>query len=105
MTAAKSDFAIGLGVIALSAGAVVYFLTREDSCLEKAQAFVSAAPPVTAKVGPVISANTSSWLTGQAASRAGERAFYFLVKGERGTANAVVSADKATCTCRLESVN
>ena len=101
----KSDFAIGLGVVALSAGAIAWFLLQDDPCLDKAQAFVATQPAVTARVGEVRSARTSSWLTGQAAARAGERAFYFLVKGARGTANAVVTADKASCTCRLVSLN
>ncbi len=85
--------------------AFAWFFTRSDDCLDKARAFVSTAPSVTAKTGTVRSAGTSSWLSGQAAARAGERSFYFLVKGERGTANAIVSADRAGCTCRLESVN
>lgn len=103
-SATFSDFSIGLVVIALSAGTIVYFLTRSDDCLDKARAFVSTAPAVTAKAGRVISASTSEWLSGQARARAGERSFYFLVKGERGTANAVVSADRKTCTCRVTSV-
>lgn len=100
-----SDFAIGAIVIALAIATVAYFLIRSDDCLDKAREFVSAAPAVTAKAGKVISAGTSSWLSGQAAATAGERSFYFLVKGERATANAIVSADRATCTCRLESIN
>lgn len=70
-----------------------------------ARDFVRTAPAVTAKAGKVVSVGTSSWLGGQAAARAGERSFYLLVKGERGTANAVVSADRASCTCRIESIN
>ena len=105
MSTASSDIAIGAVVIALAIGAVAYFLTRSDECLEKARAFVTTSPAVTAKTGRVTSAGTSSWLSGQAASKNGERSFYFLVKGERGTANAVVSADRAGCTCKLESVN
>ena len=104
-SARLSDFGIGLVVIALSAGTIVYFLTRTDECLERARAFVSSAPAVTAKAGRVISASTSEWLSGQAAARTGERAFYFLVKGENATANAIVRADRKTCTCRLESLN
>ena len=101
----KGDFAIGAGVVALSAGAIAYFLLQDDPCLDKAEAFVRNVPAVTARVGEVRSARTSSWLSGQAAAGAGERAFYFLVKGARGTANAVVTADKASCTCRLVSLN
>lgn len=100
-----SNFAIGAIVITLTIATVAYFLTRRDACLEKARAFVSTAPAVTAKAGKVISVGTSSWLSGQAAAKAGGRSFYFLVKGERATANAIVSADRATCTCRLESIN
>lgn len=62
------------------------------------------APAITALVGKVTSAGSSSWLSGQAESKPGERTFYFLLKGERGTANAIVSADRATCTCRVASV-
>lgn len=105
MSAKISDFAIGAVVITLAIGTLAYFLLRGDACLDKARAFVSTAPAVTAKVGPVKSASTSSWLSGQATARKGERAFYFLVKGEHSTASAIVSADRATCTCRLESVN
>lgn len=104
-TPRKSDFLLGLAVIALAAATLLWYLTRSDACLEKASAFVKTAPQVSGKVGSVISANTSEWLSGQAATRAGERSFYFLVKGERGTANAVVNADQASCTCRIESVN
>lgn len=100
-----SDLAIGAIVITLAIASVAYFLMRKDDCLEKARDFVSTAPAVTAKAGKVISVGTSSWLSGQAAAKAGERSFYFLVKGERATANAVVSADRATCVCRLESIN
>ena len=100
-----SDLAIGAIAITLCLATFAYFLMRGDDCLDKARAFVSTAPAVTAKAGTVISAGTSSWLGGQAAAKAGERSFYFLVKGEQATANAIVSADRATCTCRMESVN
>ena len=100
-----SDLAIGAIVITLAIASVAYFLMRKDDCLEKARDFVGTAPAVTAKAGKVISVGTSSWLSGQAAAHAGERSFYFLVKGERATANAIVSADRATCVCRLESIN
>ncbi len=100
-----SDIAIGTIVIALVIATVAYLLMRGDDCLDKARAFVSTAPAVTAKAGKVISVGTSSWLSGQTAARAGERSFYFLIKGERGTANAIVSADQASCTCRIESIN
>ncbi|QYF94947.1 hypothetical protein KY495_07185 [Massilia sp. PAMC28688] len=104
MNARISDFAIGAVVIAMAVGALAWFLTRDDSCLDKARALVQSAPAVTARTGKVVSAGTSSWLSGQTA-RPGERSFYFLVKGERGTARAVVSADRAQCICRLESVH
>ncbi len=100
-----NDFTAGAIVITLVIGTVAYFVLRGDDCLDKARDFVRTAPAVTAKAGKVISVGTSSWLGGQAAARAGERSFYLLVKGERGTANAVVSADRASCTCRLESIN
>ena len=100
-----SDFAIGAIATTLAIAIVAYFLMRGDDCLDKARDFVSTAPSVTVKAGKVISIGTSSWLSGQAAARAGERSFYFLVKGERATANAIVSADRATCICRLESIN
>ena len=100
-----SDFTIGAVVITLVISTIVYFVMRTDDCLEKARAFASTAPAVTAKTGRVLSAGTSSWLSGQAAARPGQRSFYFLLKGERASANAVVSADRASCTCRLESVN
>lgn len=99
-----SDFAIGALVLAAALGAAAYFLTRSDDCLDKAREFVSSAPAITAKVGKVVSAGTSSWLSGQTVARAGERTFLFLVKGEQGTVNAMVSADRASCTCRLESL-
>ena len=105
MSTKISDTAIGVIVITLTIATVGYFLTRGDDCLDKARAFVSTAPAVTGKAGKVISAGTSTWLSGQAAAKVGERSYYFLVKGERGTANAIVSADRATCTCRMESVN
>jgi hypothetical protein len=100
-----SDFAIGAIAITLAIATVAYSFMRGDDCLDKARDFVSTPPSVTAKAGKVISVGTSSWLSGQAAARAGERSFYFLIKGERATANAIVSADRATCTCRLESIN
>ncbi len=105
MTTKISDFAIGAVGITLTIATVAYLLMRGDDCLDKARSFVSTAPAVTGKAGKVTSVGTSSWLSGQAAAKAGERSFYFLVKGERATANAIVSADRATCTCRLESVN
>ena len=105
MNSKISDVAIGAVVIAAVLATVAYFLLRDDECLEKARAFVRTAPAVTAKAGQVTSVGTSSWLGGQTAARAGQRSFYFLVKGERATANAIVSADGATCTCRIESVN
>jgi hypothetical protein len=104
MISRMSDLAVGAIVITLAIATVTYFLGREDDCLEKARAFVNIAPAVTAKTGKVISVGTSSWLSGQAATKGGERSFYFLVKGGRATANAIVSADLATCTCRLESI-
>lgn len=104
-TPKHGDFALGLAVVALAGGALAWYLTRSDACLEKAEAFVRSAPAVTAAVGRVTSAGTSGWLSGQAASRAGERSFYFLVKGEKGTANAIVGADEASCTCSVVSVN
>ena len=100
-----SNFAIGAIVITLAIATVAYFLMRQDACLDKARDFVRTAPAVTGKAGKVISIGTSSWLSGQAAARAGGRSFFFLIKGERATANAIVSADRATCTCRLESIN
>lgn len=105
MNTSISDATAGAIVIIVAVGTVAYFLLRGDDCLDKARAFVRTAPAVTAKAGKVISVGTSSWLGGQASAKAGERAFYLLVKGERGTANAVVSADRASCTCRLESIN
>jgi hypothetical protein len=105
MNSRKSDLAVGAIVIALTVATITYFLMRRDDCLEKARGFVNTAPAVNAKTGKVISVGTSSWLSGQAATKGGERSFYFLVKGERGTANAIVSTDLATCTCRLESLN
>jgi len=105
MNIKMSNFAIGVIVITLAISTVAYFLMRRDACLDKARDFVSTAPEVTAKAGKVVSVGTSSWLGGQAAAKAGGRSFYFLVKGERATANAVVSADRATCACRLESIN
>ena len=98
------NFAIGAVVVTFVITAVAYSLTRRDDCLDKARAFVSNAPSITDKTGKVTSVGTSPWLSGQAASRVGERTFYFLLKGERATANAIVSADRATCTCRLESI-
>ncbi len=100
-----SDFVIGAFVITIAIGTVAYFLMRGDDCLEKARAFVRTAPGVTARAGKPISVGTSSWLSGQAAAKDGERVFYFLIKGDRATTNAIVSADRTTCTCRLESVN
>lgn len=100
-----SDIAIGAIVITLVISTVAYFLMRADDCLEQARDFVGTAPSVTAKAGKIMSVGTSSWLSGQTAAKAGQRSFYFLVKGERGSANAIVSADRATCTCRLESIN
>lgn len=101
----SSDFALGLAVLALAGAALAWFLTRGDACLDKAEAFVRSAPAVTDRVGRVSSANTSAWLSGQAGTRAGERSFYFLVKGDKGTANAIVQADEASCTCRVVAVN
>ena len=100
-----SDMAIGAIVFTAAIISVAYFLMRGDDCLDKARDFVSTAPAVNAKVGKTISVGTSSWLSGQTVAKAGERSFYFLIKGERTTANAVVSADRANCTCRLESIN
>ena len=100
-----SDFAIGGIVITLTIAALAYLLLRSDDCADKARNFVSTVPEVTAKAGKVISIGTSSWLSGQTAAKVGERSFYFLIKGERATANAIVSADRTTCTCRLESIN
>ena len=105
MTTKISDIAIGAIVITLAIATVAYFLMRGDDCLDKARDFVRTAPSVTAKAGKIIAVGTSSWLSGQTAAKAGERSFYFLIKGERATANAIVSADRATCTCRLESIN
>lgn len=99
-----SDVAIGAMVIATAVATVAYFLLRGDDCLDKARNFVATAPAVTAKAGKILSVGTSSWLSGQTAAKSGERSFYFLVKGERATANAIVSADRATCSCRLDSV-
>ena len=100
-----SDIAIGAIVMTLVVATVTYLLVRSDDCEDKARDFVSTAPSVTAKAGKVVSVGTSSWLSGQTAAKAGQRSFYFLIKGERATANAIVSADRATCTCRLESIN
>lgn len=97
-----SDIAIGAIVISALISAVAYFLMRGDDCLDKARDFVSTAPAVTAKAGKILSVGTSSWLSGQTVAKAGQRSFYFLVKGERDSVNAMVSADRATCTCRLE---
>ena len=105
MTTKISDFAIGAMVVTLAIATVAYFLLRGDACQDKARDFVSTAPSVVDKAGKIISVGTSSWLSGQTAAKAGERSFYFLIKGERATANAIVSADRATCTCRLESIN
>jgi hypothetical protein len=99
------DFAIGAIVIAAVFASVAYYFTRRDDCLDKARKFVSTQAAITAKVGKVTSVGTSSWLSGQAASKRGERTFYFLLKGERAATSVVVSADVATCTCRLESMN
>ena len=98
------NFAIGAVVITFVIATMAYSLTRRDDCLDKARDFVSTAPSITDKIGRVTSVGTSSWLSGQAASRIGERTFYFLLKGEQSTANAIVNADRATCTCRLESI-
>ena len=100
-----TDFAIGAIVIALVIAAAVYLVKRVDDCRDKATNFVRTAPAVTAKAGKVISAGTSSWLSGQSAARTGERSYYFIIKGERAKLDAIVSADRATCTCRLESIN
>jgi hypothetical protein len=100
-----SDSVIGAIVLTLAIATVAYFLTRRDVCLDKARNFVMTAPSVTARAGKIISVGTSSWLSGQAAAKAGERSFYFLIKGEQASANANVSADRATCTCRLESIH
>lgn len=100
-----SDVATGAVVITLAISTVVYFLMRGDDCQDKARDFVSSAPSVTAKAGKIMSVGTSSWLSGQTAAKDGQRSFYFLVKGERASANVIVSADRATCTCRLESVH
>lgn len=105
MNSKISDSAIGAMVIGLVIAIVAYSLMRSDDCLDKARDFVSTAPAVTAKAGKIMSVGTSSWLSGQTAAKAGQRSFYFLVKGERASANAIVSADRANCTCRLESVN
>ena len=105
MNSRISDLAVGAIVIALTIATVTYFLTRRDDCLENARGFVNTAPAVNAKTGKVISVGTSSWLSGQAATKGGERSFYFLVKGERATATAIVNINLATCSCRLESLN
>jgi hypothetical protein len=100
-----SDFIIGAIVSTLAIGTLALFLMRGDDCQDKARDFVRTSPLVTAKAGKVVSIGTSSWLSGQAAAKAGQRTFYFLVKGERAAANAIVSADRASCTSRLESIN
>ena len=100
-----SDIAIGAIVVTLALVTIAYFLLRQDECLNKASAFVRSAPAVSAKAGKVVSVGTSSWLSGQTVAKAAERSFYFLVKGELTTANVIVSADRATCTCRLVSIN
>lgn len=100
-----SDVALGGIVVTLAIAIIAFFFMRPDSCMEKARAFVSSAPAVVAKAGQVTSVGSSSWLSSQTPAQSGERSFYFLVKGERGTANAIVSADRASCTCRLESIN
>ena len=104
MTTKISNFAIGAVVITFVIATVAYSLTRRDDCLDKARDFISTAPAVTDKTGRVTSVGSSSWLSGQAASKVGGRTFYFLIKGERGRANAIVSTERATCTCRLESI-
>ncbi len=105
MTNNISDIAIGAVVVSCTIATVAYFLMRADDCLDRASAFVSTAPAVSAKAGKIISVGTSSWLSGQTVAKTGERSFYFLIKGDRATANAVVSAGRATCTCRLVSIN
>jgi hypothetical protein len=105
MSTRISDIAIGALVITLAISTVAYFLMRGDDCLEKARDFVGTAPSVISKAGKIMSVGTSSWLSVQTAANDGQRSFYFLVKGERGAANVIVRADRATCTCRLESVN
>lgn len=104
MSTKTSDFAIGAVVILLAVAGTAYVFMRGDDCLDKARGFVRTAPAVTAKAGKILSVGTSTWLSGQAASKPGERSFYFLLKGERATANAIVSTDHADCTCRLESI-
>ena len=105
MNSKFSDIAIGAIVVTSAIAVIAYFLTRGDDCLDKARDFVSTAPAVIDKAGKITSIGTSSWLSGQAAAEAGERSFYFLVKGQRSTARAIVSADRATCTCKLKSIN
>ena len=105
MNTSISNFSIGAMVVTLAIATVAYAVMRGDDCLDKARDFVRTAPAVRAKAGKVDSVGTSSWLSGQSAARAGERSFYFLVKGARDTANVIVSADRATCTCRLDSIN
>jgi hypothetical protein len=105
MSTKVPDMVTGALVIVLALATLTFFLMRRDDCLEKARDFVSMEPSVTAKTGKISSVGTSTWLSGQTAARAGQRSFYFLIKGERGSANAVVSADRASCTCRLDSVN
>lgn len=100
-----SDVALGGIVLAVAMATIGFFLLRPDDCLDQARAFVGTAPSVIATAGKVTSVGTSSWLSGQAATKSGERSFYFLVKGEKGSANAIVIADRASCTCRLESIN
>ncbi|MES2901614.1 MAG: hypothetical protein V4723_17935 [Pseudomonadota bacterium] len=75
-----SDIAIGVVVISCTIATVAYFLMRGDDCLDKASAFISTAPAVSAKAGKIISVGTSSWLSGQTAARTGERSFYFLIR-------------------------
>jgi hypothetical protein len=99
------DLAIGGIVLALAIGTVAYFLMRNDDCLEKARGFAATSPAVTAKAGKILSVRTSSWLSGQTVAKAGQRSFYYLVEGDRATVRVMVSADRASCTCRLESVN
>jgi hypothetical protein len=105
MSTKVPDIATGAIVIVLTLATLAYFLMRRDDCFEKARDFVSMEPSVTAKAGKITSVGSSTWLSGQTTASAGQRSFYFLIKGERGSANAVVSADRASCTCRLESVN
>ena len=102
---------IGAAILAALFAGLIYWSKLTDPCMDRALAFVSSSPEVSAALGPVQDASVRRWVEVADAISVndqfvpGYRSYDVRAKGSRGHALVTVTTGLKDCSPRIESID